>query len=156
MTEYNVNHILSNEKILNHFYADDEFVKFFIHWVSDILHKDNFDTSLYHLYYATIELVGYPPHQNKLKPKMLILKYVEEEPDDDEEEDLLSYIEERVQERLFAVPDYNEFVISNPFYLEEYYISGHMMAKLGFEIFRDEAKRGYSSLALRRKSEVLP
>lgn len=36
MTEYNINHILSTEKIENHFYVDDDFAKFFIHWATDI------------------------------------------------------------------------------------------------------------------------
>ncbi|QEH41198.1 hypothetical protein [Chitinophaga sp. XS-30] len=157
MTEYNINHILSTEKIENHFYDDDGFVKFFIHWVTGILEKDGFSTSLYHLYYTTIDILGYPPHQGKFKPIMLILKYIEAEPNyDDENFDILEYIEDKVQERAMAVPSHKEFVINNPTYLEENYVSGLMMPKIGFEIFRNEDKRGYNSLAIRKKWEGLP
>ncbi|SFN21897.1 hypothetical protein SAMN05428949_1982 [Chitinophaga sp. YR627] len=157
MIEYSINHILSTEKIKNHFYADDEFVKFFIHWATDILKEGGFDTPLYHLYYATIDVIGYPPHQGKFKPKMLVLKYVEPEPDyDDEDFDILEYIEGRVQEKRVAVPDYKEFVINNPTYLEENYVSGYMMPKISFEIFRKEDIRSYSGLAVRKKWEGLP
>lgn len=156
MTEYNINHILSTEKIENQFYINDSFVKFFIHWATDILGKSGFNTSLYHLYYATIDIVGYPPHQGNFKPTMLVLKYVESEPEyGDEDFDILEYIESRVEEMIVAVPDQKNLVINNPTYLEENYLSGHMMPKIGFEIFRDEDKRGYNSLAIRKKWEGL-
>ena len=87
---------------------------------------------------------------------MLFLKYVEPEPDyDDEDFDILEYIEGRVQEKRVAVPDYKEFVINNPTYLEENYVSGYMMPKISFEIFRNEDKRSYSGLAIRKKWEGL-
>jgi len=157
MREFNVNYIFSKEKIEDHFFSDDEFAKFFIYWVSDILKKDGFDISLYFLYHATIELVGYLPYEDKFKPNMLILKYIEKEPDyEDDELDLLDYIHDKVQERLVAVPSFKEFAITNPFYLENYYDGAFPMAKIGFEIFHDMEKQGYKSLSVRRKWEGYP
>jgi hypothetical protein len=165
MKEYNINHIFSTEKIKNHFYAEDEFVKYFIHWTTDILENDgaefglDFDIPLYHLYYSTIDLVGFAPHLGKFIPKILILKYVENEPDYEEDEDdfhVLDFLEENMEEKLVAVPHFKEFAINNPLIIDDVFIGGHMMFKVSFEIFCDPQKKGYHSLALRRKWDGLP